>query len=105
LDGVARRAIVTLNRAYKSWTPETVSTFAGHAVVTQTVFAVKCSTARQPRWIAAARADPPACPTRPRRAHVVLSSVSRSSGSDQRDDPDDRYHDDHFDGRKSPSAA
>src|SRR6185437_1222139 len=55
--------IVTLNRAYRSWTPETVSTFAGHAVVTHTVFDVKCSTPRQPRWIAAARAVPASVPT------------------------------------------
>jgi len=40
--------IVTLNRAYRSWTPETVSTFAGHAVVTQTVFDVKCRTRGSP---------------------------------------------------------
>src|SRR2546427_4290474 len=68
--------IVTLNRAYRSWTPETVSTFAGHAVVTQTVFAVKCSTARQPRWIAAARAVPASVPNASRAERtLVLSSV------------------------------
>src|SRR5437867_736384 len=73
--------MVTLKRAYKSWTPETVSTFAGHAVVTQTVFAVKCSTPRQPRWIAAARAVPASVPTASRaERRFVLSSVREIFG-------------------------
>src|SRR5881396_870275 len=67
---------VTLNRAYRSWTPESVSTFVGHAVVTHTVLVVKCSTLRQPRWIAAARAVPASVPTASRaERRLVLSSV------------------------------
>src|SRR5436190_367267 len=73
----ARDALmVTLERAYRSWTPETVSTVVGHAVVTHTVFPVKCSTPRQPRWIAAARAVPASVPAASRAERtLVLSSV------------------------------
>ena len=68
--------MVTLNSAYRSWTPEIVSTVVGHAVVTHTVFPVKCSTLRQPRWIAAARAVPASVPTASRAERtLVLSSV------------------------------
>src|SRR5256886_16940865 len=68
--------MVTLNSAYRSWTPEIVSTVVGHAVVTHTVFPVKCSTLRQPRWIAAARAVPARVPTASRAERtLVLSSV------------------------------
>src|SRR6266849_7919699 len=68
--------MVTLNRAYRSWPPEKVSTLVGHAVVTHTVFVVKCSTLRQPRWIAAARAVPASVPTASRAERtLVLSSV------------------------------
>src|SRR3989449_7507889 len=68
--------MVTLNRAYRSWTPEIVSTLVGHAVVTHTVFPVRCSTLRQPRWIAAARAVPASVPNASRAERtLVLSSV------------------------------
>src|SRR5947208_4614128 len=66
--------IVTLNRAYRSCTPETVSPFVGHAVVTHTVFAVKCSTLRQPRWIDAARAVPASVPTASRAERTFVRS-------------------------------
>src|SRR5206468_8561842 len=73
--------MVTLNRAYRSWTPEIVSTVVGHAVVTHTVFPVKCSTLRQPRWIAAARAVPATVPTASRAERTqALTRVCELAG-------------------------
>src|SRR5207248_11230885 len=79
----SREAVsVTLNRAFRSWTPETVSTLVGHAVVTHTAFvaAAKCSALRQPRRIAPARAVPATVPTAaPPDRRLALSRPRRPS--------------------------